>query len=63
MSSKSRNDFDRLENLLTLDMIEEDDDKSWQFSKMLEYNEEREAIDGHRYNCLVEWKDINKTQS
>jgi hypothetical protein len=28
MNSKSRNDFDRLRNLHTLDMIEEDDDKS-----------------------------------
>jgi hypothetical protein len=36
MNSKSRNDFDRLRNLHTLDMIDEDDDKSWQCSRMLE---------------------------
>jgi hypothetical protein len=63
MNSKSRNDLDRLCNLLTLDMIEEDDDKSWQCSKMLEYNEERGASGEHQLNCLVEWKNINTTQS
>jgi hypothetical protein len=41
MNSKSRNDFDRLRNLHTLDMIEEVDCKTWQCSKMLEYNEDR----------------------
>jgi hypothetical protein len=63
MNSKSRNDFDRLRNLHTMDMIEEYNNKSWQWSKMLEYNEERGASGEHQLNCLVEWKNLNKTQS
>jgi hypothetical protein len=43
-------------------MIEEDDDKTWQCSRMLEYNEERGTSGEHQLNCLVEWKNINKTQ-
>jgi hypothetical protein len=52
-----------LTNLHTLDMIEEDDDKSWQCSKMLEYNEERGASGEYQLHFLVEWKNINNTQS
>jgi hypothetical protein len=63
MNSKSRNDFDFLRNLRTLDMVEEDNDKSWQCSRMLEYNEDRKASGEHQLNCLVGWKTINKTQS
>jgi hypothetical protein len=63
MKCKSRNDFNRLCNLHTLGMIGEDNGASWQCSKMIEYNQYREAGDEHQHNCLVEWKNINKIQS
>jgi hypothetical protein len=44
-------------------MVEEDDDKSWHCSKMLEDDEERRASGEHQLSCLVEWKNISNTQS
>ena len=52
-----------LQNLHILDMAEESEDTSWEYSRMLEYHEDRGRNDGHHVNCLVEWKNINKTQS
>jgi hypothetical protein len=34
-----------------------------QYIHILKYNEDRGAIDGHQYNCLVKWNNINKVQS
>jgi hypothetical protein len=58
---KSQVDFDLLCNLHSSDNIE-DGDTSWQCIKMLKYNQNRGAIDGHKYNCLVEWNKIKNTQ-
>ena len=63
MNSKSKIDFDRLRNLHMLDMAEESEDTSWECSRMLEYYEDRGGNEGHHLNCLVEWRNINKTQS
>jgi hypothetical protein len=63
MKYNSRNGFDWLRNLHTMDMVEEDSDVSKQCSKMLEYKEDRVASDGHQHNSLVERKNINNTQS
>ena len=32
-------------------------------SKLFKYNHDREENDGSQHNCLVEWNNINKTQS
>jgi hypothetical protein len=56
---ESQVDFDRLRNLHLLDKNEVGY-TSWKCIKMLKYNEDRGAIDGHQYNCLVEWNNINR---
>ena len=63
MNSKSKIDFDCLRNLHILDMVEEGEDTSWKCSRMLEYHEDRGGDEIHHLNCLVEWDDMNKTQS
>ena len=63
MNSKSKIDFDRLCSLRMLDMAEENEDTSWECSRMLEYHEDRGGNDSHHLHCLVEWSNINKTQS
>jgi hypothetical protein len=59
---KSQVDFDHLRNLHLLDKNEVGD-TSWQYINMLKYNEDRRANNGHQCNCLVEWNNVNKTQS
>jgi hypothetical protein len=46
-----------------LDRLEEDQDKSWECTKVLKYCEEigMNTITNHK--CLVEWNDINKSQA
>ena len=63
MHSKSKIDFDRMRHLHILDMAEENKDTSWECSKMLEYHEDNGGNEGRHLNCLVEWRNINKTQS
>ena len=44
-------------------MAENDTDMSWECSKVLEYCEEREADSNANHKCLLEWNDVNKSQS
>jgi hypothetical protein len=63
MNSKSKIDFDRMCNLHILDIAEESEDTSWDCSKILDYHDEdRGGNDGHHLNCLLEWRNINKTE-
>ena len=63
MDPKSQIDFDGLRQIYELDMAENDSDMSWECSKVLEYCEERGADCSTNQKCLVEWNDINKSQS
>jgi hypothetical protein len=63
MNSKSQIDFDCLRQMHVLDMDEKDGDMSWGCSKVLEYCEEKGADFCTKRKCLVEWNDINKSQS
>jgi hypothetical protein len=55
--------LDHLRQLHILDKIEGDHYKSWECSKVLKYSEEK-AVDGSvDHKCLVEWNDLNKSQS
>ena len=54
MKSKYSMDFDRLHHLHRLDLAGEDRYTSWQCSKMLNYNHDREENDGIQHNFLVE---------
>jgi hypothetical protein len=38
-------------------------DRSWEFTKVLNYSEAKGADSNTSYNCLVEWNDMNKSQS
>ena len=44
-------------------MAENDSDMSWECSKVLEHCEERGAGRSTNHKSLVEWNDINKSQS
>jgi hypothetical protein len=63
LNTKSQIDFDRLLQRHMLDNTEEDKDISWECCKVVDYCKEK--VDYHRSNhkCLVEWNDINKTNS
>ena len=63
MDSKSQIEFDCLRQIHELGMAENENDMSWKCSKGLDYCEEREADCTKNHICLVEWKDINKSQS
>jgi hypothetical protein len=63
MGSKSQAEFDRLHQLHVLDMTEDDKDKSWECNKVIKYCEEIGMNTSTNYNCLVEWNDINQSQS
>ena len=63
MDSKSQIDFDGLRQIHELDMAENDSDMSWECSKVLEHCEERGADRSTNHKSLVEWNDINKSQS
>jgi CO dehydrogenase/acetyl-CoA synthase epsilon subunit len=44
-------------------MTEDDKDRSWDCTKVLKDCEEK-GLDGNTsYDCIVEWNDINKSQS
>jgi hypothetical protein len=46
-----------------LDMTEDDKDRSWEFTKMLKCCKEK-GVDGNTsYDCLVQWNEMNKSQS
>jgi hypothetical protein len=61
--SKSQIELDRLHQLHLLDRLEDDQDKSWECTKVLKYCEEVGINTSTNHKCLVEWNDINKSQS
>jgi hypothetical protein len=60
--SKSQIEQDRLHQLHLLDRLEDDQDKSWECTKVLKYCEEIGMNTSTNHKCLVEWNDINKEQ-
>jgi hypothetical protein len=44
-------------------MTEDDKDKSWGCTKVLQYSEEKEVNGNTSYNYFVEWNNMNKSQS
>jgi hypothetical protein len=63
LESNSQSKFDCLRRLYTLDMTEDGKDRSWECTKELKYCEEKGLKSYTSYNCLVEWNDMNKSQS
>ena len=63
IGSKSQTELDRLHHLHMLDLSEGDKDKSWECTKVLKYCEETGMSTSTNHKCLVEWNDINKSQS
>ena len=63
MGSKSQTELDRLHQLYVLDMAEDNKDRSWVCTKVLKYREEIGMKTSTNHKCLVEWNDINKSQS
>jgi hypothetical protein len=61
--SKSQIELDRLHQLHLLDRLVDDQDKSWECTKVLKYCEEIGMNTSTNHKCLVEWNDINKSQS
>jgi hypothetical protein len=61
--SKSQIELDRLHRLHLLDSLEDDQDMSWECTKVLKYCEEIGTNTSTNHKCLVEWNDINKSQS
>jgi hypothetical protein len=63
MNTKSQPDFDRLLQLHMLDQTEEDNDMSWEFHKVVDCCKEKGDVNSSNHKCLVEWNDINVTNS
>jgi hypothetical protein len=63
IGSKSQTELDRLLQLHLLDKSENDQDKSWECTKVLKYCEELGMNTSANHTCLVEWNDINRSQS
>jgi len=61
MNPKSQSQLEHLRQLHMLDKVE--DDKSWECVKMLKYSEEKDLDNSVQHKCLVEWNDLNKSQS
>jgi hypothetical protein len=59
--SKSQIELDHLHQLHILDRLEDDQDKSWECTKVLKYCEEIGMNTSTNHKCLVEWNDINKS--
>jgi hypothetical protein len=52
-----------IHQLNILDMSEDDKDRSWECTKVLKYCEEIGVDKSMNHKCLVEWNDINMSQS
>jgi hypothetical protein len=63
MEPKLQCQLDHLRQLHILDKIEGDHDRSWECSKVLKYSEEKTVDGSVDHKCLVEWNDLNKSQS
>jgi hypothetical protein len=55
--------LDHLRQLHTHDKIENCHDRSWECIKVLKNSEEKAAGDSIDHRCLVEWNDLNRSQS
>jgi hypothetical protein len=55
--------LDHLRHLHVLDKNEDGDDRSWGCIKVLKYSEESKAYNNVDHRFLVEWKDLNRSQS
>jgi hypothetical protein len=55
--------FDHMRELHVLDKNEDGHDRSWECIKVLKYSEERTADFDIDHRCLVEWNDLNRSQS
>jgi hypothetical protein len=56
-------EFNHLRDLHSLDVTEEDRDRSWGRSKMIKYCDKKEEDGSNHHKCLVEWNDISKIWS
>jgi hypothetical protein len=63
MKPKSQSDLDCLRQLHISEKTEDDLDESWECTKVLKYCEDSGMDMSTNHNCLVEWNDINKSQS
>jgi len=63
IGSKSQTELDRLLQLHILDKSDNDQNKSWKCTKVLKYCEELGVNTSTNHTCLVEWNDINRSQS
>ena len=63
IGSKSQTELDCLLQLHILDKSENDQNKSWKCTKVLKYCEELGVNTSTNHTCLVEWNDINRSQS
>jgi hypothetical protein len=63
MNSKYKVDFDRFLQLHMSDKTEEDKDISWECHKVVDYCKEKRDVNSSIHKSLVEWNDINKTNS
>jgi hypothetical protein len=63
LESKLQCQLDHLRQLHVLDKNVDGHDRSWECIKVLSYSEERTADDNVNHRCLVEWNDLNKSQS
>jgi len=55
--------LDHLRQMHTLDKLEDGHDRSWECIKVLKYAKERTEDGSVNHRCLVEWNDLNKSQS
>jgi hypothetical protein len=62
LNTKSQVDFDRFLQLHMLDNTEEDKYMSWECHEVVEYHKKGD-VNSSNHKCLVEWNDINKTES
>jgi hypothetical protein len=62
IGSKSQTELDSLHQLHACDRSEDDQDKSWECTKVLKYCEEIGMNISTNHKCLVEWNDINKSK-
>jgi hypothetical protein len=63
IGSRSQTGLDRLHQLHMLGRLEDDQDKSWECTKVLKYCEEIGMNTSTNHKCLVEWNEMKKSQS
>jgi hypothetical protein len=63
MKPKSQSELDWLRQLHVLEKTEDYLDESWECTKVIKYCEDSGMDMSTNHNCLVEWDDMNKSQS